>query len=151
MDTVGRPLTLGDCSPCHRTTVAHFLNQGRWDDARLEDILKGSVVRAVYGEALRSGSPVSCIVDDTIASKTKPASRALHPIEDAYFHQSHLKRRQDYGQDDRMALTETTISYSETKIFDKYFDQLFHREYSPENAPYHQCMRFQLYSARSIR
>ena len=27
-----------------------------------------------------------------------------------------------------------TISYSETKIFDKYFDQLFHREYSPENA-----------------
>lgn len=26
-----------------------------------------------------------------------------------------------------------TISYSETKIFDKYFDQLFHREYNPEN------------------
>lgn len=26
-----------------------------------------------------------------------------------------------------------TISYSETKIFDKYFDQLFHREYEPEN------------------
>lgn len=26
-----------------------------------------------------------------------------------------------------------TISYSETKIFDKYFGQLFHREYSPEN------------------
>lgn len=26
-----------------------------------------------------------------------------------------------------------TISYSETKIFDKYFDQLFHKEYDPEN------------------
>lgn len=26
-----------------------------------------------------------------------------------------------------------TISYSETKIFDKYFDQLFHKEYAPEN------------------
>lgn len=26
-----------------------------------------------------------------------------------------------------------TISYSETKIFDKYFDQLFHRDYAPEN------------------
>jgi len=25
-----------------------------------------------------------------------------------------------------------TISYSESKIFDKYFDQLFHREYSPK-------------------
>ncbi len=38
-----------------------------------------------------------CIVDDTISSKTKPSSRALHPIEDGYFHQSHLKGKQDYG------------------------------------------------------
>lgn len=38
-----------------------------------------------------------CIVDDTTASKTKPSSQALHPIEDAYFHQSHLKGKQDYG------------------------------------------------------
>ena len=36
-------------------------------------------------------------MDDTIASKTKPSSRALHPIEDAYFHQSHVKGKQDYG------------------------------------------------------
>ena len=32
-----------------------------------------------------------------ISSKTKPSSRALHPIEDAYFRQSHLKGKQDYG------------------------------------------------------
>ena len=38
-----------------------------------------------------------CIVDDTIASHAKPLSQALHPIEAAYFHQSHLKGRQDYG------------------------------------------------------
>lgn len=36
-------------------------------------------------------------MDDTISSKTKPSSRTLHPIEDAYFHQSHLKGKQDYG------------------------------------------------------
>ena len=41
--------------------------------------------------------PFFCIVDDTTASKTKPSSQALHPIEDAYFHQSHLKGKQDYG------------------------------------------------------
>ena len=93
----GKTTNFGDCSPCHRTTVAHFLNRGRWDDAKLADILKGAVIQTVYGEALRSGRSVFCIVDDTIASKTKPSSRALHPIEDAYFHQSHLKRRQDYG------------------------------------------------------
>ena len=38
-----------------------------------------------------------CIVDDMIASKTKPSSQTLHPIEDAYFHQFHLKEKQDYG------------------------------------------------------
>lgn len=93
----GKTIDFQKYSPCHRTTVAHFLNHGKWDDSRLEDILKASVVQIIYGEALRTGSPVFCIVDDTISSKTKPSSQALHPIEDAYFHQSHLKGKQDYG------------------------------------------------------
>ena len=93
----GKTVDFACASPCHRTTIAHFLNHGKWDDAKLEMILKEAVVRTIYGESLRSGKPVFCIVDDTISSKTKPSSRALHPIEDAYFHQSHLKRRQDYG------------------------------------------------------
>ena len=59
--------------------------------APLEDILKDAVTDFIYREALATRKPVFCIVDDTIASKTKPSSRALHPIEDAYFHQSHLK------------------------------------------------------------
>ena len=63
----------------------------------LSDTLKRSVIEIIYSEAARTGKPVFCIVDDTIASKTKPSSRALHPIEDAYFHQSHLKGKQDYG------------------------------------------------------
>lgn len=84
-------------SPCHRTTIAYFLNHGKWDDCKLEDILKTSVLHIIYEEACRTGKPISCIVDDTISSKTKPSSQALHPIEDAYFHQSHLKKKQDYG------------------------------------------------------
>ena len=93
----GKTIDFERYSPCHRTTVAHFLNKGKWDDAKLEDILKSTVIQMIYQEALRSGKPVFCIVDDTISSKTKPSSRALHPIEDAYFHQSHLKGKQDYG------------------------------------------------------
>ena len=62
-----------------------------------KDILKSTVIQFIYKEAKQSGKPVFCIVDDTISSKTKPSSRALHPIEDAYFHQSHLKGKQDYG------------------------------------------------------
>ena len=27
-------------SDCHRTTVAHFLNKGKWDETIVEDILK---------------------------------------------------------------------------------------------------------------
>jgi hypothetical protein len=93
----GKTIDFEKYSPCHRTTVAHFLNKGKWDDAMLEDILKSTVIQFIYKEAKQSGKPVFCIVDDTISSKTKPSSRALHPIEDAYFHQSHLKGKQDYG------------------------------------------------------
>ena len=58
----------------------------------IQDILKARVIHTIYQEAYRSGKPLFCIVDDTIASHTKPSLQALHPIEAAYFHQSHLKR-----------------------------------------------------------
>lgn len=93
----GKTVDFERYSPCHRTTLAHFLNKGKWDDATLEDILKSTIIQFIYQKAQCSGKLVFCIVDDTISSKTKPSSQALHPIEDAYFHQSHLKRRQDYG------------------------------------------------------
>lgn len=93
----GKTTDFAKNSSFHRTTIAHFLNSGKWDDSLLADTLKRSVIEIIYSEAARTGKPVFCIVDDTIASKTKPSSRALHPIEDAYFHQSHLKGKQDYG------------------------------------------------------
>ncbi len=93
----GKTTNFAKNSSCHRTTIAHFLNSGKWDDSLLSDTLKCSVIEIIYSEAARTGKPVFCIVDDTIASKTKPSSQALHPIEDAYFHQSHLKGKQDYG------------------------------------------------------
>ena len=93
----GKTIDFAKVSCMHRTTTAYFLNQGKWNDSALQDILKSSVIQVIYQEAQRSGKPIFCIVDDTIASHTKPSSQALHPIEAAYFHQSHLKRRQDYG------------------------------------------------------
>jgi hypothetical protein len=38
-------------SPCHRTTVAHFLNKGKWDDSARDDILKAAVVQLIYKQA----------------------------------------------------------------------------------------------------
>ena len=67
------------------------------DFAEVSCMHRTRVIHTIYQEAYRSGKPIFCIVDDTIASHTKPSSQALHPIEAAYFHQSHLKRHQDYG------------------------------------------------------
>ena len=75
----GKAVNFSSHSPCRRTPLARFLNQGKWDSRRLEDLIKASVIQTVYGEALRIGKPVFCIVDDTIASKTKPSSRLCTP------------------------------------------------------------------------
>ena len=93
----GKTIDFEKCSSCHRTSIAHFLNHGKWDDDLLEGIMKQTVVSIIYQEAKRTGEPVFCIVDDTISSHTKPSSRAKNPMEDTYFHQSHLKKKQDFG------------------------------------------------------
>lgn len=93
----GKTVDFARVSSSHRTTIARFLNQGRWNSDKLQNIIKENVIRIIYQESMRSGKPIFCIVDDTIASHTKPSSQALHPIEAAYFHQSHLKGCQDYG------------------------------------------------------
>ena len=93
----GKTVDFQEVSHCHRTTTAYFLNHGKWKDYALQDVLKSSILQVIYREAQCSGQPIYCIVDDTIASHTQPSSQAVHPIEAAYFHQSHLKGCQDYG------------------------------------------------------
>ena len=81
----------------HCTTTAHFLNKGKWDETIVENILKEEVRTPIYKEAQCTGKPMYLIIDDTISSKTKPSSKAKYPIEDIYFHFSHLKKKSDYG------------------------------------------------------
>lgn len=81
----------------HRTIVAHFLNQGKWNDFLFQDALRNSVAYLIYREATISGQPIFCIVDDTIAPIQSFRHRLCLQSEAAYFHQSHLKGRQDYG------------------------------------------------------
>lgn len=93
----GKTVDFAQYSNCHRTSLAHFLNAGKWDDGKMETVIHETVINKVYLEAKRSGKPVYCIIDDTISSKTKPSSQAKNPMEGASFHMSHLKRKQDYG------------------------------------------------------
>ena len=57
----GKTIDFERYSPYHRTTVAHFLNKGKWNDAKLEDILKNTIIQFLYKEAQLSGKPVLCI------------------------------------------------------------------------------------------
>ena len=119
----GKTVNFEKFSINHRTTIAHFLNKGKWDDTKLQTILKSKVIERVYNEARKTGKPIFCIIDDTISSHTKPSSQALHPIEAAYFHQSHLKKRQDYGHQsvsvmlscNGINLNYTTVMYDKSK------------------------------------
>ena len=117
----GKIVDLTKTGPYHRTTISHFLNHGKWNSSKLRDILKANVIRIIYQEAAVSGSPIFCIVDDTIASHTKPSSQAVHPIEAAYFHQSHLKGCQDYGHQAvsvMLSCNGITLNYA-TILYDK--------------------------------
>jgi len=81
----------------HRTSLAHFLNKGKWDSAALEKNLRESVIEKVYQHSRETNQPVLCIIDDTIASKTRPSSQTVYPMEATSNHMSHLKGRMDYG------------------------------------------------------
>ena len=93
----GKTVDIADHSNYHRTTISRFLRDERWDDTPLAAAMKALVIDTIYAESRRSGKPILVIIDDTISSKTKPSSKAKHPIESAYFHFSHLKKKQDYG------------------------------------------------------
>jgi len=51
----GKTTQMGTGSEKHRTTIAHFLNHGRWNDNTLEQVLKAQVVRVIYEEAQHIG------------------------------------------------------------------------------------------------
>jgi hypothetical protein len=93
----GKTVDIEQYSDRHRTSISRFLREDRWDDQPLEATSKKNVLETIYGESRKTGQPVLVIVDDTISSKTIPSSKAVHPIEAAGFHFSHLKCRQDYG------------------------------------------------------
>ena len=87
----GKTTQFAQADSCHRTTVAHFLNHGKWDSQGLEETIRAVVINRIYREAIRTGKPVFCFADDTVSSKTKPPSKASHPIEGEYHHYSHLR------------------------------------------------------------
>jgi len=58
---------------------------GKWNHIALQNTLKSSILQIIYNEAKNSGQPIYYIVNDTIASHTRPSSQAIHLIETAYW------------------------------------------------------------------
>jgi hypothetical protein len=82
---------------CHRTTFGHFLSKGNWDESYLWKTMKNKVLQTIKQTARETRTPTFAIYDDTIAKKTKPSSQAIHPIEAADFHFSHLECKTVWG------------------------------------------------------
>ena len=115
LDTGEKTVDFSQYSDRHRTSLAHFLNNGKWNSAALGTNLRQSVVETVYQHSRKINQPVLCIIDDTIASKTRPSSQAAHPIEAASNHMSHLKCRMDFGHQAigvRLACRELLLNYA---------------------------------------
>ena len=122
----GKTVDIARNSDRHRTSVSRFLRSDLWDDNALEMAIKRTVINIIYEEAKRSGQPVLCIIDDTILSKTVPSSKSKHPIEGAYFHFSHLKKKQDYGHQAvsvMLSCNGITLNYA-IVMYDKSFSKI---------------------------
>ena len=117
----GKTVGIADHSKYHRTTISRFLRNEKWNDAPLAASMKELIISIIYADSRRSGKPILVIIDNTISSKTKPSSKAKHPIEAAYFHFSHLKKRQDYGHQAvavMLSCNGITLEYS-IEMYDK--------------------------------
>jgi len=131
----------------HRTSVAHFLNDGKWDSLEVERSFRAQVVDTVYHESRKSGQPVFCIVDDTIASHTASSSQALHPIEAAYYHMSHLKKQHDYGHQavgvmlscNGLSLNYAMVLYDKSRSKIEIVRRIAQELPAPPNAAYFLC------------
>lgn len=93
----GKVVDLADYSDCHRTTLGHFLAEGKWDEAVLQHKVKIESLRHVVQLSKQTAEPLFVIHDDTISKKTKPSSQAKSPIEQTGFHHSHLEGKVVWG------------------------------------------------------
>lgn len=81
----------------HRTSIGKFLSKSPWPTSLVMDRYQIYVLAQINLQVRKTGFPVYVILDDTIAEKTKPSSKALKPIEGCSFHHSHLRKKRVYG------------------------------------------------------
>ena len=89
-----------DCSELnagHRTTYGYFLSKGKWNHEKVEAVQSQKSFQTMLSVAQSTNEPLYMSIDDTVTPKKKPSSRAVHPMEGASWHYSHLEGKQVYG------------------------------------------------------
>ncbi len=93
----GKVVDIAEYSHCHRTSLGHFLAEGKWDERVLQQRVCVEALAQVKVISERTAEPLFVIHDDTIAQKTKPSSQAQSPIELTGYHHSHLRGKVVFG------------------------------------------------------
>ena len=62
----GKTVDFGRQSDCHRTTIGHFLNKGKWNESIIENIVKRNVIDIIYKEPKNTGKPIFCVINNTV-------------------------------------------------------------------------------------
>lgn len=81
----------------HRTSTGKFLSRSPWPTSLVLNSYQLYALARITKLTRETGSPIYVILDDTIAEKTKPSSKAKRPIAGCCFHHSHLKKKRVYG------------------------------------------------------
>jgi len=77
----------------HRTSIGKFLSKSPWPTGLVMNSYQLYVLAQIRLQARNTGMPIHVILDDTIAEKTKPSSKAKRPTEGCGYHHSHLKKK----------------------------------------------------------
>ena len=88
---------MANFSPNHRTSISHFLSDGKWDSEKLRNVLRERICGHIYHKAETEELPIFISVDDTVNPKKKPSGKAGHPMEDGSFVYSHLLGKVVWG------------------------------------------------------
>ena len=86
----GRLVFVERFSTCDRTALSDFLSHCEWDDERMNRIRRQLVWDLIFEHSQKTGKCINIAMDDTSDQKTRPSSQAVHPIEGACDHFSHL-------------------------------------------------------------
>jgi hypothetical protein len=93
----GKITDVAEVSTSHRTTLSRFLSENAWDEKPLQELNKKTSFQYIQKRAVENGTPIFVSIDDTVNCKTKPSSKAKHPIQGTGFHHSHLLKKQVWG------------------------------------------------------